>query len=117
MSGSGLEELWECFYAKGSVSHMMTGHVYSRALRAHFLTQVSLAQLLLTQSGTIDKLDKDHLLITYNNTMESKDNPPQEPSEIDCVAHMSQAMNELCDQAATTNGRANYGYSTIDRSP
>ena len=46
MAGSGLEELWESVYAKGSVVHMMSGHAYSRALCAHFLTQSALAKIL-----------------------------------------------------------------------
>lgn len=47
MGGSGLEELWETVYAKNMVTQMMTGHAYARAIRAHFLTQLSLAALIL----------------------------------------------------------------------
>lgn len=32
MTGSGLAELWESVYAKGSVIHMLSGHAFSRAL-------------------------------------------------------------------------------------
>ena len=38
MAGSGLEELWSTVYASSSVSHMVTGQAYPRALRAYFLT-------------------------------------------------------------------------------
>jgi len=38
MTGSGLAELWERVYAKGSVVHMLTGHAFSHALRANMLT-------------------------------------------------------------------------------
>lgn len=38
MTGSGLEELWQRVYAKGSVVHMLTGHAFSRAVHAHILT-------------------------------------------------------------------------------
>ena len=47
MAESGIEELWESVYAKGSVVHMTNGHAYSRALRAHFLAQAALCQVLL----------------------------------------------------------------------
>ena len=47
MSGSGLEDIWGTVYAKESVPHMINGHAYSRALRAHFLTQEALATMLL----------------------------------------------------------------------
>lgn len=46
MGGSGLEELWNTIYAKNSVIHMISGRQYSRALRAHFLTQQALTHLL-----------------------------------------------------------------------
>ena len=39
MSGSGLEEVWVLVYTKASVTHMTCCHAYSRALRAHFITQ------------------------------------------------------------------------------
>lgn len=38
MKGSGLEELWSTVYAKNSTQHMITGHAFSRAVRAHVLT-------------------------------------------------------------------------------
>lgn len=47
MGGSGLQELWETIYADKSVEHMMTGHAYSRAVRANFLTYGAVAGLLL----------------------------------------------------------------------
>ncbi len=42
MSGSGIEELWETVYAANSVKQMVGGHYYSRAIRAHMLTQLAL---------------------------------------------------------------------------
>ena len=59
MAGSGLEELWDTVYAKNSVAHMMTGHAYARSLRAHFLTQLALAVLLLESSFTDESIKKD----------------------------------------------------------
>lgn len=32
MNGSGLEQLWEMVYAKGSVVHVLTGHAFSRTV-------------------------------------------------------------------------------------
>lgn len=42
MTGSGLAELWETVYAKGTVIHMISGHAFSRALRAHIVTSTAL---------------------------------------------------------------------------
>ena len=44
MNGSGLADLWERLYAKGSVVHMLTGHAFSRAVSAHILTLPALLQ-------------------------------------------------------------------------
>ena len=42
VAGSGIEELCESVYAKGSLVHVMNGHAYSCALHAHFLTSSTL---------------------------------------------------------------------------
>ena len=54
MSGSGLEEVWGLVYAKASVTHMTSGHAYSRALRAQFITQLALGIILLQSCPTLD---------------------------------------------------------------
>ena len=50
MTGGSLEELWERVYAKMSVAHMLTGHAFSRAVRAHILTLLALIYVLLKNS-------------------------------------------------------------------
>lgn len=47
MSGSGLEDLFKLIFAPNSVEKIMFGHAYSRAVRAHFLTHLSLAKIIL----------------------------------------------------------------------
>ena len=37
MNGRDLVDLWERVYAKGSVVHTLTGHAFSRAVRAHII--------------------------------------------------------------------------------
>ena len=54
MDGSGLAELWETVYAKGSVIHMQSGHAFSRSLRAHILTASALIGVLMGLLGTLD---------------------------------------------------------------
>ena len=53
MNGSGLEVLWGQVYAGNTVVHMMAGHAYSRALRAHFLTSPALVSFF-TSNGEFD---------------------------------------------------------------
>lgn len=47
MKGSGLEELWETVYGKATVAHMISGHAFSRTVRAHILTIAALTILIL----------------------------------------------------------------------
>lgn len=44
MEGSGLEDLWYVIYAPEPVKKIMTGHAFSRALRAHILTFTALGK-------------------------------------------------------------------------
>lgn len=46
MSGSGIEDLWQTVYAKNTIPHLISGHAYSRSLRAHFLTQEALSHII-----------------------------------------------------------------------
>ena len=65
MAGSGLEELWRRSFAPSSVHHMVSGHAYSRALRALFLTQKALATILLRTSHALDDTVKTSLQRLY----------------------------------------------------
>lgn len=47
LNGSGLRNQWETVYAKNSVNHMLTGHAYARALRAHMLSAASIMSEML----------------------------------------------------------------------
>lgn len=55
MNGSGIKEIWYLMYARNSVESMMTGHYYSRALRAHFNTQAALAVNILQNNIHLDQ--------------------------------------------------------------
>lgn len=55
MNGSGLKELWSTVYAPSSVDKMLIGHSYSRAVRAHTLTQLSLGKIVLESTQYDDE--------------------------------------------------------------
>ena len=61
MSGSGLEQMWKTVYAEGSIPQMVSGHSYSRALRAHILSIQAIACVLLTSPGVLDEVDTETL--------------------------------------------------------
>lgn len=61
MSGSGLEEMWETVYAPNTVIHMMPGHAYARALRAHLLSSAAIMSLLLQNAEYLTNVNFSHL--------------------------------------------------------
>ena len=56
-SGSGQEQMWSTVYAEGSIPQVMSGHSYSRALRAHILSVQAVASVLLSAPGVLDQVD------------------------------------------------------------
>lgn len=67
MAGSGLKELLELLYAGNSVNKILTGHAYSRAVRAHTLTHLSLAKIILDSVDFSD--DERDVLDDYTNAL------------------------------------------------
>lgn len=61
MTGSGLKDVWAQIYARVTVSHMVAGHAYSRAIRAHFLTHWALTILVLNICSDLDKTSLSNL--------------------------------------------------------
>lgn len=55
MTGSGLDALWETVYAPASVMHMLTGHAYARAVRAHLLNSAAICGVLLSNLEFLDE--------------------------------------------------------------
>lgn len=49
MAGSGLKELFTTIYAENSVDKMLHGHAYSRAVRSHILTNLVLAEMVMSE--------------------------------------------------------------------
>lgn len=60
MAGSGLKELLCEIYAEKSVDHILTGHAYSRAVRAHTLVREALASLIFKDLEQTDLSMSNH---------------------------------------------------------
>ena len=69
MAGSGLKEVWSIIYAAESTNQMMTGHSYSRALRAHYITQLALTKILL-ETINLDDSTRTALPILHSDMMQ-----------------------------------------------
>jgi len=99
MTGSGIADLWQTVYAKGSVIHMLYGYAFSRAIRAHILTLSVLIGVLLGTSGTLDGIDKDHLANLYRALL-NHDQNVADVADNECVKQLSNLISKLFDQAA-----------------
>lgn len=47
MSGSGLEDIFKLIYAENCVQHIISGHAYGRAVRAHLLVHLSMTKIIM----------------------------------------------------------------------
>lgn len=55
MAGSGIRELLTTIYAENSVEKVLNGHAYSRAVRAHLLTNLALTNLIFDEIQFTEK--------------------------------------------------------------
>ena len=98
MNGSGLADLWERVYAKGSVVHMLTGHAFSRAVRAHILTMPALLQVFLEDADWESNIDKDSMTRLYQDTVKQDQHPDTVDNEI--LQHFEQLLVHDLGKAA-----------------
>ena len=49
--------MWSTVFVDGSISQVMSGHSYSRALRAHIFNVQAIASVLLSAPGVLDQVD------------------------------------------------------------
>ncbi|GBP77915.1 hypothetical protein EVAR_89569_1 [Eumeta japonica] len=66
MNGSGLKELFNTIYALNSIEKIMVGHAYSRAVRAHMLTHLAIARIVLQFIDLTPDLSAELDRILYN---------------------------------------------------
>lgn len=66
MNGSGLKELFNTIYALNSIEKIMVGHAYSRAVRAHMLTHLAIAKIVLQFIDLTSDLSAELDRILYN---------------------------------------------------
>lgn len=103
MSGSGLTELWSTIYAAESVSKMLSGHHYARAIRAHFLTHAALSVILLNDI-LLEESDREHVetLLSDIKSFAPSFDSIQEDSILEKLSsNLSQHMSNLRENGKT----------------
>ncbi|KYN08445.1 hypothetical protein ALC62_00577 [Cyphomyrmex costatus] len=68
MQGSGLEQIFYNIYAENCVQKIMCGHAYSRAVRAHILTQLALTKIIMENINFTDEVrnEMDYFIDIFN---------------------------------------------------
>ena len=94
MAGSGLESMWETVYAPNSIQHMLTGHAYSRALRAHILSSAAISSVLLETPGCLTGVNIDRLQNIKEELLDS-DGPSPSLSREECLQQFTEIMDGL----------------------
>ena len=93
MKGSGLADIWERVYSKGSVVHMLTGHAFSRAVRAYILTLPA----LLDDADWESNIDKDSVTSLYQDKVKQDQHPDTVDNE--SLHHFEQLLVHDVDKA------------------
>jgi len=75
MEGSGLEARWQTVYRKLTISHIMTGHAYARAVRAHMLTYQALVAILVERSPNVKETITAELMQLYSDVLNKNTTP------------------------------------------
>lgn len=76
MAGSGLAELLQVLFGSDTVSHMLSGKAYARAIRGHFLVESALMTKLLKHlmpvedNGFDDRFEEDQLRLSCDDALE-----------------------------------------------
>lgn len=104
MAGSGLKDILVTIYAENSVEHILNGHAYVRAVRAHSLVQLALFKIMILKFTEEDSEFRNliscegyDLLSSIDNFDEVKSNPLFE----DFVKSFSIKLNELQNKGNT----------------
>ena len=112
MAGSGLEAMWETVYATNSLSHMLSGHAYSRALRAHILSSAAFTSLLLETPGIEAEIDHGELQSLCETVMSDSDASTHQYEKEHSIQNLSHLldnlMSELSSQSRTGKLWINY---------
>ena len=104
MGGSGLKELWSVIYAHDSVEKMLTGHAFARSLRAHFLTQLALAQIILREVEINEAAGKQ--LASLHETVMGNATSSDDLNNDPVLAAVLQSVQDVMHEAAATSRTA-----------
>lgn len=101
MAGSGLKDLIACIFAENSIPKIMSGHSYSRAIRAHFLAHQALGTLVVESIdfSVEDRAVLENLLTNLDRSVVLTAGESEEFQRIEMKFH--QALDHLQSNGPT----------------
>ena len=100
IAGSGLDVLWETLYAPNTVVHMLSGHAYARALRAHIITIAALTSLLLDSHEYLETINVDKLQQIHTDLLHNSEYSTESVTDNKYVQQLSNLIDELESKSA-----------------
>ena len=82
MRGSGLEDMWTEVYAPDSVNQMMTGHHYSRSIRANYLAGAAVCKVISDSANPDEGLSIDTIVTAERIIMSGTESTDAETQDI-----------------------------------
>ena len=108
--------MWSTAYAEGSIPQVISGHSYSRALRAHILSVQETASVLLSAPGVLDQVDAVAIHRTWYDFLH--ENIALEDAlstkEVFQVAHI---LEQEIEKARKLGLQPSYGFNTLITPP
>ena len=92
-------------YASNTVVHMLTGHAYARALRAHLISSAAIVSILLETPGCMSEINLDKLCIMHQGLLKGDISTDSVVNE-ECVQHIPNTIDNLEDDIATKSRTA-----------
>ena len=92
-------------YASNTVVHMLTGHAYARALRAHLISSAAIVSILLETPGCMSKINLDKLRIMHQGLLKGDISTDSVVNE-ECVQQNTNTIDNLEDDIATKSRTA-----------
>uniref|UniRef100_A0A1B0CSS6 Uncharacterized protein n=1 Tax=Lutzomyia longipalpis TaxID=7200 RepID=A0A1B0CSS6_LUTLO len=105
MTGSGIEDMWAQVYASNTIPHMITGHAYSRSLRAHFLGQMALAKLIFKESALEINSLQNATEDIYTRMMDEKLSA-EDATNDECIQLLHDIISRTTDSLSKKNRTA-----------
>lgn len=103
MADSGLQELLSIVYAENTTKHILSGHAYARAVRAHNLVATALSNLILSEVVINDEEKSAvlNVLNTFNDFPPDRASIMSDTTVLNLTFKLREEMEKIKNRGAT----------------